>query len=278
MTSEYKTRQKEHKWLYPVVYLLFVIITFLPLYAEIPYEPQNTQDVILSLLMVSIAPYKHLGLVFHVATLLIVALIAVFEERMGGILAAYIGIDYLVIAFAQAMGTTEKYGFVVHTGAFVASLVLGITWLVVAVRGTLKPSFRNIPPLRYLLLPLALLVFWSPLNDEVQPYFDPVLLITSPDYGLTFCFTTPVFLFLLVLFYPKVDDFAYRITAFNGLLYGLFNLTHFFNPQLRWLGTLHLPLLVISLCALMLPWITKRSQDRGQVHYGKVSQDEKAPH
>jgi len=277
MTSEDKTRQKKPKWLYPVVYLLFVIITFLPLYAEMPYEPQNTQDVILNLLMVSIDPYKHLGLVFHLATLLIVALIAVFEERMGGILAAYIGIDYLVIAFAQAMGTTEKYGFVVHTGAFVASLVLGITWLVVAVRGTLKPSFRNIPPLRYLLLPLALLVFWSPLNDEVRPYFDPVLLITSPDYGLTFCFTTPVFLFLLVMFYPKVDAFAYRITAFNGLLYGLFNLTHFFNPQLRWLGILHLPLLVISLCALMLPWITKRNRERGKVHYGKVSQDEEAP-
>jgi hypothetical protein len=40
-----------------------------------------------------------------------------------------------------------------------------------------------------------------------------------------FCLTTPVFLFLLVLFYPKVNAFAYRITAFNGLLYGLFNMT-----------------------------------------------------
>jgi len=262
MTSEDKTRQKGHKWLYPVVYLLFVIITFLPLYAEMPYEPQDTQDVILNLLMVSIDPYKHLGPVFHLATFLIVALIAVYEERMGRILAAYMGVNFLVIAFAQSMGTTEKYGFVVHTGALVTSLVLGITWLVVAVRGTLKPSFKSVPPLRYLLLPLAILVFWSPINDAVQPYFNPALLITSPDYGLTFCFTTPVFLFLLVLFYPQVDAFAYRITAFNGLLYGLFNMTHLFNPQLRWLGALHLPLLIISLCALMLPRVTKRSKGR----------------
>ena len=78
--------------------------------------------------------------------------------------------------------------------------------------------------------------------------------------GLTFCFTTPVFLFLLVLFYPKVNAFAYRITAFNGLLYGLFNMTHFFNPQLRWMGILHLPLLVISLCALLLPRILVRAR------------------
>jgi hypothetical protein len=75
-----------------------------------------------------------------------------------------------------------------------------------------------------------------------------------------FCLTTPVFLFLLVLFYPKVNAFAYRITAFTGLLYGLFNMTHFFNPQLRWMGILHLPLLVISLCALLLPRVSARAR------------------
>ncbi|HVP20926.1 MAG TPA: hypothetical protein VMS73_03595 [Anaerolineaceae bacterium] len=37
---------------------------------------------------------------------------------------------------------------------------------------------------------------------------------------------TPLFFFLLILVYPKVDSFAFRVTAFNGLLYGLFNLTH----------------------------------------------------
>ena len=260
MASDSQTKQKKRKWLYPVVYLLFVMINFLPLYTQMPYAPQDTQDVILNLLMVSIAPYEQFGLVFHIATLLIVALIAVFEEKMGRILAAYMGADYLVIALVQAMGTTERYGFVIHTGALVTSLVLGIAWIAVAVRGTLKPSYKSVPPLRYLLLPLALLAFWSPYNDQVQPHFNPVLLITSPDYGLTFCFTTPVFLFLLVLFYPKVDAFVYRITAFNGLLYGLFNLTHFFNHQLRWMGALHLPLLVMSLCALILPRMVERSQ------------------
>ena len=210
--------------------------------------------------MVSIDPYKHFSLVFHIATLLIVALIVMFGTKMGRILAAYMGVNYLIIAFVQTMGTTEKYGFVIQTGSLITSVLLGIAWIVVAVRGTLEPSYKNVPSLRYLLLPLALLAFWSPYNSEVQPYFSPVLLITSPDYGLTFCFTTPVFLFLLVLFYPKVNAFAYRITAFNGLLYGLFNMTHFFNPQLRWMGILHLPLLVISLCALLLPRVSVRAR------------------
>jgi len=260
MTDDSQTKQRRRKWLYPVVYLLLFVINFLPLYAQKPYAPQNTQDVILNLLMVSIEPYKQLGPLFHIATLLIVTLIAVFEEKMGRILATYMGLDYLLIAFAQSMGTTEKYGFVVYTGSLVTSVLLGIVWIVAAIRGTLKPSYKNVSSVRYLLLPLALLAFWSPYNSAVQPNFDPVLLITSPDYGLAFCFTTPVFLFLLILFYPKVDAFAYRVTAFSGLLYGLLNMTHFFNPQLRWMGVLHLPLLVISLCALILPRITDRRQ------------------
>jgi len=259
VTSNNHTERKR-KWLYPVVYLLFVVISFLPLYAEKPYAPQDTQDVILSLLTVSIDPYKQFGLVFHVATLLFVALIVVFGKKMGRILAAYMGLNYLIIAFAQTMGMTEKYGFVIQTGSLITSALLGIAWIVVAVRGTLEPSYENVPSSRYLLLPLALLAFWSPYSSAVQPYFNPVLLMTSPDYGLTFCFTTPVFLFLLVLFYPKVDAFAYRITAFNGLLYGLFNMTHFFNPQLRWMGILHLPLLIISLCALLLPRASARAK------------------
>jgi hypothetical protein len=168
-----ETKPKRQKWLYPVIYLLFVIINFLPPYAEKPYAPQDTQDVILNLLMVSVDPYKQFGPVFHIGTLLIGALVAVFEDKMGRILAAYMGLNY---------------------------------------------------------------------------------------YGLAFCFTTPVFVFLLILFYPKVDAFAYRVTAFNGLLYGLFNVTHFFNPQLRWMGILHLPLLVISLCALILPRVSAKAR------------------
>ncbi|MCK4471203.1 MAG: hypothetical protein KAW49_05390, partial [Anaerolineae bacterium] len=125
MIDSSQTKQKRRRWLYPVAYLLFVLINFLPIYAQRPYAPQDTQDVILNLLMVAVDPYKQFGLVFHMGTLLIVALIAVFEERMGRILAAYMGLNYLVIAFVQGMGTTEKYGFVIHTGSLITSILLG---------------------------------------------------------------------------------------------------------------------------------------------------------
>ena len=265
MRQSKDTQPNRRRWLYPVVYLLLIVVNFLPLYAQKPYAPQETQEVIISLLMVATQPYRLLGSLLHVATALLAVLVVFFAERVGRPLAAFMGLNYLVIAGVQGMGTTERYGFVIHTGALVTSALLGIAWLIVAFRGTLRPSYKGVPALRYFLLPLAVLAFWGPYNSEVQPYFNPLLLVTSPDSGLTFCFTTPVFLFLLILFYPRVDGFAYRITAFSGLLYGLFNMTHFFNPELRWMGVMHLPLLVISLVALTLPAIEARRAARQAV-------------
>jgi hypothetical protein len=253
-----QTEPGKRRWLYPVMYVLFLVISAIPAYAEKPFAPQDTLDVILSLYRVSLRPYEHLAPIFHLATLLIVVLIALERKGMGRVLAAYVGLNYLVIAFVQTMGTTKEYGFVVHSGALVVCILLGIAWIVVAFRGELEASYANMSMLRWLLLPLAVLAFWSPYDAEAQPYFNPMLLLTSSGYGLTFCFTTPVFLFLLVLFYPKVNPFVYRITAFNGLLYGLINMSHFRNPELRWMGALHLPLLVISACALSMPAIGRR--------------------
>lgn len=250
-----QTKRKKRRWVYPVIYALFVIVSVLPVYAQKPYTYEDSQDVIISLLRVAVKPYEALAPVFHIATVVIIALVVALQDRMGPLLAAYMGLNYLVIAFAASMGVTEEYGRVIHTGALVMEVILGVTWIAVAFRGELRTTLRKAPWNRYLLLPLALLAFWGPWAPEgeaVRPNFDPLLLLTSPDYGLTFCLTTPVFMFLLIQFYPRVNAFAYRITAFNGLLYGLVNLTHFFSPERLWMGVLHLPLLVISVYALAL--------------------------
>jgi hypothetical protein len=55
-----------------------------------------------------------------------------------------------------------------------------------------------------------------------------------------------------------VDRFALRVTAFNGLLYGLYNLTHWFNPDRVWMGVMHVPLLVLSSVA----WVTSAQKTR----------------
>jgi hypothetical protein len=244
------------KWFYLVVYGMLIVVSMLPPLTHIPYDPRNTQDVVMSILMVSITPYQAWGWVFHVATLTVVALVVFRPQVAGRIMAVYFGVNYLLIAALQTNALTEKYGFAVQTGALIATTLLGMLWLWVAWRDKLQASFKDIPPWRWGLLPLPLLVFWSPIGlegNKVVPNFDPLLLLTSPDYGLTYCFMTPVFLFLLILFYPNVDKFAFRVTAFNALLYGLFNLTHWFNPDMVWMGVMHIPLLVIPLVALFMP-------------------------
>jgi uncharacterized membrane protein HdeD (DUF308 family) len=144
-------------------------------------------------------------------------------------------------------------------------LLLGVAWLVVAFRDKLHLATRKPRLPEYGLLLLAVLAYWGPysvVNGTIRPDFDPLLLLTSPDYGLTFCFTTPVFLLGLILFHTQANQFAYRITAFSGLLYGLFNLTHWFNPNTWWMGFLHLPLLIISVYALFLPRIERLGKKR----------------
>lgn len=242
-------------WKYTLVYGFLFLVNVLPLITEKPYQPQDTQDVIINLLMVATAPYQAYGPIFHIATLLLVFSILWKPGRLGRLMAGYIGVNYFIIAAAQTMGQTEKYGFVIHLSALLTMLILGITWLVVAFRNEIRPTFKKPTLPEYGLIALALLAYWGPYaitNGTIRPYFDPRLLLTSPDYGLTFCFTT-VFLLGLIFIHPHVNQFAYRITAFSGLLYGLFNLTHWFNPDMQWMGFLHLPLLIISLYALILP-------------------------
>lgn len=259
MTSKTLT---ERTWFYVVVFILLGIISMLPLVTEKPYDPRNTQAVITSILMNAITPYRAWGWVFHVGTLAVIAL-AVFRPDLGGrVIAAYFGINYLVIAAVQTNAVTEDYGFAIQTGALVSNILLGLLWLWVAWKDKLRASFDNIPTWRWVLFPLALLAFWSPIGtmgERVVANFNPLLLLTSPDYGFAYCFMTPVFLFLLILFYPDVNTFAFRVTALNALIYGLFNLSHWSNPDLIWLGVMHLPLQILSVVALLIPVLHRKS-------------------
>lgn len=251
------------KWFYPLIYFLLIIISFLPVVTQVPLDPRNTQDVIQNILMVSINPYQAWGWVFHVATLGLVFLIAFKPNIAGRVLALYMGVNYLVIGALQTSAFTKKYGFALQTGLLVVCVLLSLIWLVVAYQDRLKASFKDVPAWRYLLVFLALLVFWSPFRAEgmvILPDFSPLKLLTDAGYGMTYCFTTPVFLFLLILFYANVDGFAFRVTAFNGLIYGLVNLIWWFNPATLWMGVLHLPLLLLSILALLMPVFRRKAQ------------------
>ncbi len=136
----YKPLVKQNKWLYPVLYVVFIIISMFPVYTEKPYPPQKTQNVIMSLLKVSTTPYRVYAPIL-----------------MGRVLSGYMGFNYLIIALAQGMGTTTEYGFIIHTGGMVMSGLLGLVWLIVAFRDELHISFKSFSWHHLMLLPLALI-------------------------------------------------------------------------------------------------------------------------
>ena len=246
---------RKRTWAYPLSYFILVFISILPLYTDKPYLPENTQDVLISLFKIAGDPFIIYAPLFHAATFVMVILIVFIPEKMGRVAAGYMGINYLVIAITQTMGQTQEYGFVLHTGGVIVYVLLGIVWLSVAYKRDLLIPKIELKIYHYGFILLALLAFWAPykvIDETVLPHFDPILLLTSSDFGMSYCFTTPIFLLLLILVYPGVNAFAYRITAFNGFIYGLFNLTHWFNEDTQWMGVLHLPLLVISIYALLL--------------------------
>lgn len=110
-------RKKSRKWFYPVIYSVLIVISMLPPITEVPYNPENTQDVITAILMVSIKPYQSWGWVFHVGTLLVFVLPIFSPAISGRVISAYFGVNYLIIAAIQTNAVTEKYGFAIQTGA-----------------------------------------------------------------------------------------------------------------------------------------------------------------
>ncbi len=85
------------KWLLPAAYIGLILISMLPPYTQLPYDLRNTQDVIYSILSISILPYQAWGWVFHLATLLVVLFIFWKPAKAGRVLAGYIGINYVEI-------------------------------------------------------------------------------------------------------------------------------------------------------------------------------------
>ncbi|PIV55927.1 hypothetical protein COY52_09165 [Candidatus Desantisbacteria bacterium CG_4_10_14_0_8_um_filter_48_22] len=242
--------EKKRKFIW--IYVALAFLMFIPLYTEKPYDPRQTTDVIKSLLMVVTDPYAAFAPIFHIGTIVLVILMILLREKSSRIFTGYFGVNFLVIAFVNSIGSTEKYGRVVMTSTLVLCLIIGILWVIETFRPKTTAGFKGVLPYKYFFLPLPLLVFWSPFNAQVKPDFNPALLLNAPSYGMTFCFTMPVFLFFLILFHPKVNVFSLKITSFIGLMYGLVNMQWFFTPGMSWMGILHLPLLILSLYGMLL--------------------------
>jgi hypothetical protein len=192
--------------------------------------------------------------VFKIIPMILIVLIFIFRNRISKLFSIYVGISYIIFAVVQNMAITDKYGLSFITVNVVMFIAVSVFWFREA---SLKENDFDTPTFsirNIFLLLLALFAFWTPGNPITgMPDFNPAYFFTQ-NTGLAFCLMTPVYLALLILYYPKVNIVTLRITGLVGLMLGIYNLAFIFamNTGTWYVGVLHFPLTIVSGTALIL--------------------------
>jgi hypothetical protein len=242
--------------------ILVVLFTcsFLPVFAALPFSQQDSSLVIKEVLMKTSVAYLWLSPIVHVVTAALLVALYLYGSRVGRIVDVFFAILFLFIAFSNHIAVTDTYGLAIVTGNLVSILIVGLFWVWEAYRPQNDYVFERLPMWRYWVLPFAFLAFWSPVNAQLNPDFNPLLLLNS-SFGVMYCPTTPVIVALLTLIYPRVNTYVLRTTSFVGLTVGLFNVMSYFTMPgyTLWNLILHTPLIFISLYGLLIPILVKKN-------------------
>jgi len=203
--------------------------------------------------------YLWLSPIVHLITVTLIFALYIYGLKAGRIVDAFFAILFLFIAFSNHIAVTDTYGLAVITGNLVPVLIVGLFWVWEVYKPQNNYLLEKLPAWRYWVLPFAFLAFWSPIDAQLNPDFNPMLLLNS-SFGVMFCPTTPVVIALLSLIYPRVGIYVLRITSFVGLTIGLFNvLSYFIMPGYTlWNLVLHTPLIFISIYGLLIPTLVAR--------------------
>jgi hypothetical protein len=235
-----------------------LICSFLPVFAATPFPQQDSSLVIKEVLMKTSVAYLWLSPIIHVVTVVLLVALYLYGSRVGRVADAFFAMLFLFIAFSNHIAVTDTYGVAVVTGNLVPILIVGMLWVWEVYKPQNHYVFKRLPAWRYWVLPFAFLAFWSPIDAQLNPDFNPLLLLNS-SFGVMYCPTTPVIIALLTLIYPRVNTIVLRATSFVGLIMGLFNLMSFFimPGYTLWNLVLHTPLIFISLYGMLMPILVK---------------------
>jgi hypothetical protein len=241
-----------------LILVVLLICSFIPVFATSPFPQQDSSLVIKEVLMKTSVAYLWLSPIVHVATVVLLIAMYLYGSRVARIVDAFFAILFLFIAFSNHIAVTETYGLAVVAGNLIPILIVGLLWIWEVYRPQNNYVFERLPAWRYWVLPFAFLAFWSPIDAQLNPDFNPLLLLNS-SFGVMYCPTTPVIIALLTLIYPRVNTIVLRATSFVGLIVGLFNLmSYFIMPGYTlWNLVLHTPLIFISLYGLLIPTLAK---------------------
>jgi hypothetical protein len=226
----------------------------------LPFRQQDVSLVIKEVLIKTSSAYLWLSPFVHVVTVALLVALYLYGSRAGRIVDAFFAVLFLFMAFSNHIAVTDTYGLAVVTGNLVPIFIVGVFWVWEVYWPRNDYVFERLPAWRYWVLPFAFLAFWSPVNAQLNPDFNPLLLLNS-SFGVMYCPTTPVIIALLTLIYPNVNTHVLRVTSFVGLMVGLFNvMSYFMMPGYTlWNLFLHTPLALISLYGLLIPPLAIRT-------------------
>jgi hypothetical protein len=253
------------------LYLLLLVLFFIPPYATKSYDPRQSTDLIGQVLSAPlIATFPVLNPIAKIIPVALFVGLLLHGNKVRRAFNVYAAVLYLALAFLQTAAITESHGLVVLSGNLALILAVTLVWIweVFAEANDFVPRKRRL--WKWWVVLLALLPFLAPINSSTMlPDFSPLRLLTN-EAGLTYCFMTPVILAVLIMFHPTVNLAVLRISSFAGMLFGTVNMITWFvlEPWGWWMGVLHLPLVVLSIYAFV---ISHAGLERGSPEAAGVS-------
>ena len=250
------------KWWFLVIFILIDILG--PPIVTKGYDPSKTGEIIGDIIRHSLLTSDGLTSlypIFKILPIILIFALIFLGNRISRFFSLYAGTTYILFAVLQYITVTDKYGFGILSGNFILTLIVAVFWFWEVAINRNNFTSRKIPIIRYWVVPLAFLAFWYPLNlESMKPDFNLSYIFTNP-VGLAFCNMTPVYLGILTLYHPRVNIATLRITSLLGVIVGFWNLlvNFFIAPDILWWnGILHLPLVFISIYALILSFRKKQ--------------------
>lgn len=233
------------KWWF---YLAFLIFYFLPAYTALPFDAQNTPELIgLVLSSPIIYAYPEVMPLFKLIPLLLISGIIIYGNRAASWFLIYATIIIFAMAILQNSSITDKYGLAILTGNVIIYIFVAMVWLLEVLSRQTDFSRPTHSLWRYWVIPVAILAFWFPVNETtLGPEFSITALFAN-SAGLTTCMMMPMFLAVLSIYHPHVNRATLRVSSYAGLITGLLNVLQWFMfTENWWIGVVHLPLLTIA--------------------------------
>lgn len=231
-------------------FIVLLIIFFIPPLTEVSFDSSNTSSVIAEALRhpfiyISEILYGIVKIIFLIILILLKFNKPIAEKAFN----YFIPIVLIGIALFQNSSKTSTYGMTVLLGNLLLNLIVALFWVYQIFRNQENKIRKNIGSIKYLLIGLALLAFWFPV-DITGKYTNFTLIeLLFNESMVTFCMVIPVILVVAILFFTRINFITLKVTSFIGLLFGIVNMITWFimDIEMWWMGILHMPLLLISL-------------------------------